>query len=208
MKPTTRHGTGQTGEYLVAAELARHGFTVALPTGNAESIDVLAYGFGMSLAVQVKTAGRGDHQFNLGKFVDIAHEIDGRQDIRGRKDTLDPKILMALVFLGERAGDDQFCWTTLGDFADFLAESHANYLARNGGRRPGKNPKSMHASLSKKALQERFPFDNPIELVQGGPKHIENAKQAVGDRIENLVAEPAISSPSPERAAKLDSSKL
>lgn len=166
MKPTTRHGTGQTGEYLVAAELARHGFTVALPTGNAESIDILAYGFGGTVAIQVKTVGRGDHQFNLGKFVDIKHENDGRQIVLGRLKGLDQNIVIVFVFLGEEAGEDQFAWARLRDFGDLLADSHSDYLKRNNGRRPGKNPRSLHASLSQKALQDRFPHRTVSEWLQ------------------------------------------
>lgn len=165
MKPTTRHGTGQTGEHLVAAELARQGFTVALPTGHAEAIDVLAYGFGLTLAIQVKTAARGDHQFNLGKFLTIAHEEDGRQRILGRRQALDPKVLMAFVFLGERAGEDEFAWTDAGSFADFLAERHKNYLDQNDGRRPGSNPKSLHASVPPKDLKERFRARSLQEVI-------------------------------------------
>lgn len=166
MKPTTRHGTGQTGEYLVAAELARQGFTVALPTGNAEAIDVLAYGFGKTLAIQVKTAGRGDHQFNLGKFVSIQFLEDGGQLVLGRTEKLDPEILIVFVFLGDKAGEDQFVWAFLGEFADFLAETHGAYLSRNGGRRPGKNAQSLHAALSRKVLQDRFPCKSVVDLLK------------------------------------------
>lgn len=176
MKPTTRHGAGQTGEYLVAAELARQGFTVALPTGNAEAIDIIAYGFGQSVAIQVKTAGRGDHQFNVGKFLKIVHEPDGRQIVVGPRDDLDPKILVVFVFLGDKAGADEFAWTSQGRFADFLAKMHREYLEKHGGRRPGKNPKSLHAALSRSQLQQRFPSQTALEFLNsekdatGAPK--------------------------------------
>lgn len=166
MKPTTRHGTGQTGEYLVAAELARHGFAVALPTGNAEAIDILAYGFDQTLAIQVKTAGRGDHQFNLGKFVQVVFQEDGTQTIVGRRENLDANILIVFVFLGAAIGEDEFAWGTLGEFADFLGDAHQKYLDKNGGRRPGKNPRSLHASLTKKIIQERFTYSNVIDLLK------------------------------------------
>lgn len=169
MRPNTRHGTGQTGEYLVAAELARMGFMVALPTGNAEAVDILAYGFGKTLAIQVKTAGRGDHQFNLGKFIDVEFHDDGRQEVHGRLRGLDTTILIVLVFLGTKAGEDEFTWALLNDFADFLAEEHSGYLLRKGGRRPGGNPKSLHAAHSKKVLQERFPGRNVFDVIAFNP---------------------------------------
>lgn len=166
MKPTSRHGTGQTGEYLVAAELARHGFSVALPTGNAEAVDILAYGFGETLAVQVKTAGRGNHQFNLGKFVHVDFQEDGTQTVVGRRGNLDANILIVFVFLGAAIGEDEFAWGTLGEFADFLGDAHQKYLDKNGGRRPGKNPRSLHASLTKAALQERFTNSNVMDFLK------------------------------------------
>ncbi|MEB8388527.1 hypothetical protein OO012_14975 [Rhodobacteraceae bacterium KMM 6894] len=172
MKPTTRHGTGQTGEYLVAAELARHGFAVALPTGNAEAIDILAYGFDQSLAIQVKTAGRGNHQFNLGKFVQVDFQEDGTQNVLGRQESLDVNILIVFVFLGTAVGEDEFAWGTLGEFADFLGDAHRKYLAKNGGRRPGKNPRSLHASLTKKEIQERFTCSNVADLLKKYSKSV------------------------------------
>lgn len=170
MKPTTRHGTGQTGEYLVAAELARLGFTVALPTGNAEVIDILAHGPGKSFAVQVKTAARGDHQFNLGKFIDISFEDDDRQTVHGRLPGLDSDVLIAFVFLGETAGEDEFAWTTVGEFADFLGAAHKAYLDRNNGRRPGKNPRSLHAAHNKTSLQSKFPAKSALEVLGAKPE--------------------------------------
>jgi alpha-D-ribose 1-methylphosphonate 5-triphosphate diphosphatase PhnM len=164
LKPTTRHGTGQTGEYLVAAELARQGFTVAIPTGNAESIDILAIRDKVRIAVQVKTAGRGNHQFNLGKFLEVRCENDHQEVVR-ILENLDTKLLIALVFLGDKAGEDQFAWCFMKDFAEFLAQSHKDYLSRNNGKRPGKNPKSLHAAFSRKALQAEFKFNNVNDLL-------------------------------------------
>ena len=50
--------TGNAGEFFVAGELARRGFTVALPTAKVENIDLLAMrpGSFRQLAIQVKTA--------------------------------------------------------------------------------------------------------------------------------------------------------
>ena len=186
MKPTTRHGTGQTGEYLVAADLAIHGLNAALPTGNAEAIDVLAYGFGKTLAIQVKTAGRGDHQFNLGKFVSIQFLEDGGQLVLERTEKLDPEILIVFVFLGDKAGEDQFAWTFLGEFADFLAETHGAYLSRNGGRRPGKNAQSLHAALSRKVLQDRFPCKSVVDLLKSEsvPRISATHEQEAGENFD------------------------
>ena len=153
-KVITRHNIGQAGEYLVASELARRGFTVALPTGNAESIDILVYGYGRSFAVQVKSVSGGVHQFNLGKFIDVVFEDDGRQSVKGARKDLDRNIYLVLVYIGEKPGNDEFLCTTAGDLADYLAKAHKSYLDNYGGRRPGSNPKSLHCAIKKEHFKE------------------------------------------------------
>lgn len=166
--PKSHHSTGQAGEYLVAAELARQGFTVALPTGNAPDLDILAYRGGKTFAVQVKAVARGSHQFNLRKFVDIELQPDGVQKMHGPLDTLDPYLILALVFVGESVGQDELIWTTVCELAELLAREHQNYLDRHGGRRP-QNPTSMHTAISRKIFREQF-GKNSLEAVFGLPE--------------------------------------
>ena len=49
-----RNSTHLAGEYFVAAELYRHGFSVGMTIGNAKAIDILAEKDGKTIAVQVK----------------------------------------------------------------------------------------------------------------------------------------------------------
>ena len=70
--------TGDTGEFLVAAELARRGWTTSITLGNAARTDLLAQRTDGSslLAVQVKTRSRGG--FHLGKHAeDLATHASG-----------------------------------------------------------------------------------------------------------------------------------
>jgi len=46
--------TGLAGEYFVAAELLRRGFSVGITMGNAKSIDILAEKDGKQFIIQVK----------------------------------------------------------------------------------------------------------------------------------------------------------
>ena len=46
--------TGLSGEYFVAAELLRRGFSVGITMGNAKSIDILAEKKGKQFIIQVK----------------------------------------------------------------------------------------------------------------------------------------------------------
>lgn len=61
--------TGNCGEYFVAAELERRGFTVAVPMSNVEKFDILAINRSThkQIAVQVKTTKRQKKKWVLNK---------------------------------------------------------------------------------------------------------------------------------------------
>ena len=77
MSPTRRSGratrlTGQVGEYLVAAELARRGLIATTFAGNVPHFDILAADEeGRSVSVQVKASNSDSWQFSLGRFCEI-----------------------------------------------------------------------------------------------------------------------------------------
>lgn len=54
----SKNGTGLSGEYFVAAELYRRGFSVGMTIGNAKSIDILAEKDGKVIQIQVKAIFR------------------------------------------------------------------------------------------------------------------------------------------------------
>lgn len=60
---------GNSGEYFVAAELERRGFTVGVPMSNVEKFDILAINRenGHQFAVQVKTTSSGNKRWTLSK---------------------------------------------------------------------------------------------------------------------------------------------
>lgn len=49
-----KNNTHLAGEYFVAAELYRRGFSVGMTIGNAKAIDILAYKNDKPIAIQVK----------------------------------------------------------------------------------------------------------------------------------------------------------
>ena len=59
--------TGNAGEYFVAGELERHGFTVAVPMSNVKDFDILAIDRETykQFAVQVKTTGYKQKSWTL-----------------------------------------------------------------------------------------------------------------------------------------------
>ncbi len=61
--------TGSSGEYFVAAELERRGYTVAMPMANTPVFDILAIHreSGNQVAIQVKTTSYRKKRWTLGK---------------------------------------------------------------------------------------------------------------------------------------------
>ena len=144
---------------MVASEFARRGFTVALPTGIARDIDILAYRNGKNIAVQVKSISKGALQVNLGKFlnVDFDEETE-KQIVRGPRSDLDNDICFVIVFLGERLGEDRFYYATLEAFVEVLRSHHVGYLEKHDGKRPGQNKTSKHAALTRTQIEDSGEF--------------------------------------------------
>lgn len=61
--------TGNAGEYFVAGELERHGFTVAIPMSNTKDFDILAINREnyKQFAIQVKTTSYKQKSWTLGQ---------------------------------------------------------------------------------------------------------------------------------------------
>ena len=69
MPNRTNISTGNAGEYFVAGELERHGFTVAVPMSNVKDFDILAIDRDThkQFAIQVKTTGYKQKKWTLSK---------------------------------------------------------------------------------------------------------------------------------------------
>ena len=55
MSEISRNNTGLSGEYFVAAELYRRGWSVGMTIGNAKSVDLFAEKDERTIAIQVKS---------------------------------------------------------------------------------------------------------------------------------------------------------
>jgi len=153
---------GQTGEYLVAAELSRRGFIATTFTGNVPHYDIIASDeAGRHVSVQVKTSRGATWQFgNMTHYCDIT--FDGKRQILGAgKDCPVRGLIMAFVRIqGDR--EDRFYilpWETL---RDLLMEHHRAYLLRHDGIRP-KKWDSLHAAISEEVLE---PYRDGWDIVQ------------------------------------------
>lgn len=158
-KKVDRQATGQAGEFLVASRLARLGYSVALPSGNARDYDLFAYKGGTTRVVQVKCISKGDLQLNLGRFLEI--EMDGdRQIITFLKQCPDPNIDFVAVFLRKPSEGDNLICRKLGDFQEYAVGRHKDTLAQFGGKRSltPRKPDSLHASFTLEELIEKGKF--------------------------------------------------
>ena len=154
--------TGAVGEFLVAAELCRRNLIATPFSGNVPHYDIIASGqFGGHVVIQVKAINVETWQFDVGKFVEV--EIEGELQILGRlHDEPYPELVCVLVMLRELGADRFFIlqWT---DLQRILVDSHRQYLAKHGGKRP-KAVKSLHTSLSAEKVKR---FENNWALIEG-----------------------------------------
>jgi len=153
---------GQTGEYLVAAELSRRGLIATTFTGNVPHYDIIASDeTGRHVSVQVKTALAGGWQFaDVTHFFDI--EFDGHRQIVGRRKPCPVRRLIVVFVKLEADGDDRFYILPWERLALLLKKRHVAYLERQGGIRP-KRWDSLHSAISEKTLQ---PYKDRWEAIE------------------------------------------
>jgi predicted AAA+ superfamily ATPase len=61
MSEIPSNNTGLSGEYFVAAELYRRGWSVGMTVGNAKAIDLFAERKGQIIPIQVKSIFKKKH---------------------------------------------------------------------------------------------------------------------------------------------------
>ena len=151
---------GQTGEYLVAAELSRRGLIATTFTGNVPHYDIIASDeSGRHVSVQVK-AGRGSSwQFsNITQYCDIT--FNGKRQIVGDKKPCPVRGLIVTFVKIEEDGNDRFYILTWQRLRDLLVKGHKAFLQRHSGIRPQRWD-SLHVAISEKTLRPyRDRWDN------------------------------------------------
>jgi hypothetical protein len=153
---------GQTGEYLVAAELSRRGLIATTFTGNVPHYDIIASDeAGRHVSVQVKASRGPTWQFaKLTDFCEIT--FDGtRQSIGDAKAC--PVLRLVVIFVRiEDGGNDRFYVLRWQELRDLLIEHHRRYLSKHDGIRP-KKWDSLHCAIDEYAL---MPFRDRWETVE------------------------------------------
>ncbi len=154
---------GQTGEYLVAAELSRQGLIATTFTGNVPHYDIIAADEGgKHVFIQVKAGKANSWQFDIRQFCEIA--FDGTRQIIGAKKPC-PVIGLVMVFV--KIGPDRkdrYYVCKWEQFRDLLLSDHSAFLGRHDGTRP-KRWDSMHAAIAESALK---PFLEKWDVITAG----------------------------------------
>ena len=154
---------GQTGEYLVAAELSRRGLIATTFTGNVPHYDIIASDeAGRHVSVQVKASRSASWQFgDISRYCEIT--FDGkRQVIEAPKPTPVKRLIVVFVKI-EEDGNDRFYILTWERLRDLLVKYHKVYLGKHDGVRP-KRWDSLHSAISESDLQ---PYLDKWDSKQG-----------------------------------------
>jgi Holliday junction resolvase-like predicted endonuclease len=143
---------GQTGEYLVAAELSRRGLIATTFTGNVPHYDIIASDeSGRHVSVQVKASRGPTWQFgNIALYCDIT--FDGKRQIVGKKKLCPVRRLIMVFVRIDAGGNDCFYILPWERFRDMLVTIHEEYLAKHNGTRP-KKWDSLHSAISETHLE-------------------------------------------------------
>ncbi len=154
---------GQTGEYLVAAELSRRGLIATTFTGNVPHYDIIASDeHGKHVSVQVKASRGPSWVFgDVTRFCEITFK--GKRQVVGRPQPCAVRCLVVVfVWIGVNRADQYYVltWRTL---RGMVVRGHRAYLAKRDGLR-AKTWDSFHSGISEKALR---PYRDRWDIVEG-----------------------------------------
>jgi hypothetical protein len=129
---------GQTGEYLVAAELSRRGLIATTFTGNVPYYDIIASNEGgKHVSVQVKASRGSSWQFgDITQFCNIS--FNGKRQIVGRPKRCPVQRLVVVFVIINTDGADQYFILTWRRLREIIVKGHKDYLAKHGGMPPAK----------------------------------------------------------------------
>ena len=153
---------GQTGEYLVAAELSRRGLIATTFTGNVPHYDIIASDeTGRHVSVQVKASSGTSWQFgNITQYCEISFK--GKRQIVGEVMACPVHRLIVTFVKIEKDGNDRFYILQWQELCELLVRGHKEFLARHNGIRP-QRWESLHCAISEKTLRPYQDKWNKIE---------------------------------------------
>lgn len=153
---------GQTGEYLVAAQLSRRGLIATTFTGNVPHYDIIASDeTGRHVSVQVKASRGASWQFgNISLYCDIT--FDAKRQVVGKRHPCPVHRLVVTFVRIADDGNDQFYILPWVRFRDLLVDHHEAFLAGHNGVRPMKWD-SLHCAISEREL---YPYRDKWDIIE------------------------------------------
>lgn len=153
---------GQTGEYLVAAQLSRRGLIATTFTGNVPHYDIIASNeSGKHVSVQVKASSGTSWQFgDITRFCEIS--FDGKRQIVGRSVKCPVHRLVVVFVAIDAQGQDRYYILTWRHLRDVIVKAHKAYLARHNGMRAQKWD-SLHSAISEKTVK---PYMDRWDIIE------------------------------------------
>ncbi len=139
---TNTISTGNSGEYFVAGELERRGFTVGVPMSNVEKFDILAINRenGHQFAIQVKSTESNNKRWTLTK--------------KNEEKTKDKNKIYIFVTL-HGLDIPEYHIVPWNDVAESIKRTHQNWLKTPGKKAPHKdNPIRVFEDKEDKYLNQ------------------------------------------------------
>jgi hypothetical protein len=153
---------GQTGEYLIAAELSRRGLIATTFTGNLPDYDIIASDQdGRHVSVQVKASRGTSWQFdNITHYCDI--RFDGKRQVVGEAKPCPVRRLIMTFVKIEESGNDRFYILPWQRLRDLLIKGHKIFLAKHDGIRPQRWD-SLHCAIKEETLR---PYQDKWDTIE------------------------------------------
>lgn len=156
---------GQTGEFLVCAELGRRGLIATSFTGNVPEFDLIVANETLkTVPIQVKTSRGHSWPTKAGTWLDIEVDDNTRQQIdHGNCSIAHPDLIYVCVSLAEAGTEkrDRFFIILKKDLQMICADNYRHWMGKHEWKRP-RNYKSMDNRYDTQNLE---PFEDNWELI-------------------------------------------
>ena len=154
---------GQSGEYLVCAELGRRGFVATPFSGNVPTLDVLATDeLCRTVPIQVKATRSDKWPRDARKWMNIEFDRDtGVQRCLGAKPISNPELIYVCVTIASPGGRDRFFVLTVADLQKVCMEGYARWMGPHQWKRP-RVPESYDCRYE---VGEISQFDDNWDLI-------------------------------------------
>lgn len=156
---------GQTGEYLVCAELGRRGLIATSFTGNVPEFDLIVADDKLTtIPIQVKTSTADSYPTRANLWIDIKIDHKNKQQIdRGNLAIDNPELIYICVSLkkADSTERDRFFVLQKRDLQKICAASYRKWMDSHDWKRP-RNYESLDNRYSLKDLE---PYEGNWELL-------------------------------------------